>query len=827
MRRRTAEKEIIGFLCGLAGMGFWQMHQGFLDRWRGFALICFGAAGFIYSCKRLAWPHAHTKRHIRAGHARIFGALFLGAFLFWGLAPTGDAADSGWLVRRWMVERRHPWRGGEGFQIAVEGSGRLRRDRYLIRADSLPSDAGIGDCYEGEIQRRPFRRASLRGEYDEARVWFARGLAGWCTTRNVRRVDRAHRLIWWVDRIRIGMEECLNRFPDRWSSFLKRLFLAEPGGTDPVVSGMKELGFAHLLAVSGLHVQVLFSWGMWLLSWTSCSRTAIARILLVLFFFYAAILGFPASIVRAVFVLGLRERALRRRRAERAIWRQLGALCLILLWRPYALFDTGLQLSFLCALGMECAQEHPGARRKRRAFFEALRRSLWISLWTFPVLLQSFGRISLSGLLLGWVAIPLFERFFAGSLLAVLFQWIPGVRWLTLCLFGGVYECYYLLLRGMNLFSFLTLRLVGGLSGPAMAGWYLFLAGLVFAKKSGVSGLVFIKRSGALPAPQTSFEKRRRRAVTSCLVLWGMEVLALIAVNAVSARGVTLTMLDIGQGDCLLLETPQGRWLFDTGGVRSARTGENIQGEALANELRRRGVSHLQGVFLSHRDYDHMGNLEELAGRIEIDRVYCSPDRYGAVPLSLLPGAVRGKSEAVTAGRQAFLRNESMRLFVLRAGMFDAADANNASMILLLDIGITVLLTGDLESDDRLLVGDDRIRQVDVLKVAHHGANNGSSAAFLNWSAPRVALISCGAGNAYGHPHAELRKRLSLRHIPYYRTDRAGDIVICPSEKGFAVRKKRDEEPFAYLWFLHLAAMIVFFHRRTRAEEPAPVSRRH
>lgn len=819
MKRRATEQEITGFLCGLIGMAFWQLHPVFFDRWIGFAFFGFGVVGFIYSCKRIV-----MKREIITEHTHILWAFCFGAVLFWGLAPTRGTADSGWLVRRWTVERRYLWRGAEAFQIAVEGSGRLRRDRYLIRADDLPPDVEIGDRYEGSLRRQLFRRASLRGEYDEAGTWFARGIAGWVKTKNTRRVDRSHRLNWWTDRIRGGLEEYMDRFPKRWRAFLKRLFLATPDGADAVVYEMKNLGFAHLLAISGLHVQVLFSWGVWLLSWTKCARATLSRILLVFFFLYAAILGFPASIVRAVFVLGLRERALRLRRAERVIWRQLGALCLILLWRPYALFDTGLQLSFLCAFGMECAQEHPGMRRKRSFFFETLRRSSWILLWTFPVLLQSFGHISLAGLLFGWVAISLFERLFAVSLLAVFLQWIPGIQWIALWLFGGIYEGYYLLLRGLALFSFLSVRLVGGLSGPAMAGYYLFLAGFVFAKRSGLAGLAFAKRSSTLSVLQTSFAKRRQKAFAPYLVFWGMEALALVVANAVSVRGVALTMLDIGQGDCLLLETPQGRWLFDTGGIRNAKTGENIQGEALANELRRRGVFRLQGIFLSHRDYDHMGNLEQLAERIEIDRVYCSPDRNGAAPRSLLPEAVREKCEVVAHSRQAFLQNESMRLFVLRTGMFDAADANNASMILLLDIGITVLLTGDIESDDRLLLGDERIRGVDVLKVAHHGANNGSSVAFLDWSAPRVALISCGTGNTYGHPQADLRKRLSLRHIPYYRTDRAGDIMLVPSDGGFSVRKKRDEEPFAYLWFLHLAAMIVLFQRVGRADESEPVS---
>jgi competence protein ComEC len=232
----------------------------------------------------------------------------------------------------------------------------------------------------------------------------------------------------------------------------------------------------------------------------------------------------------------------------------------------------------------------------------------------------------------------------------------------------------------------------------------------------------------------------------------------------------TLTVLDVGQGDAIVLRTPEHAILID-GGCSYAD---------VVSLLVDRGVRRLDALFLTHIHPDHCGGLPDVVRRLDVRQMWISPRRFsGDCAQRLLEAAsargvpihlVRDGDTLVTGG--IFFRA------LLAGRTFKHAAENNASTVLRAAIGrTTILLTGDIERDaeESLLA---RTRRADILKVAHHGSRSSTTPAFLDLVSPRIALISCGRHNLFGHPHREVVDRLRDAGVRVYRTDLDGCIDV-------------------------------------------------
>ena len=225
--------------------------------------------------------------------------------------------------------------------------------------------------------------------------------------------------------------------------------------------------------------------------------------------------------------------------------------------------------------------------------------------------------------------------------------------------------------------------------------------------------------------------------------------------------GLRIRVLDVGQGDAILLE-PRGALpiLVDTG----------PPGGGTAERLHELGIDRLGALALTHDQLDHSGALGEVLAQVEADRVVHAP---GARPSFCADSACPGL-RAVSAG-QSF-RVGRLRLGVLwpRASA-DGEDPNATSLVLRARFGrFDALLTGDAEAEVAPLAPG----PVDVLKVAHHGSADPGLPALLERTSPELAVISVGAGNGYGHPAPETMSALSEGDVPALRTDEVGEVVI-------------------------------------------------
>lgn len=256
-------------------------------------------------------------------------------------------------------------------------------------------------------------------------------------------------------------------------------------------------------------------------------------------------------------------------------------------------------------------------------------------------------------------------------------------------------------------------------------------------------------------------------------------------------------MMDTGQGDCFIVQMPDGVNILFDGGSSDVK---NVGAYRLLPLLKSRGIRSLDFVFVSHTDKDHISGIEELLkdGTVGVSCIVfpdsASPDEAWQ---DLAQKAQEHGCRCFTIHEGVNLTWGSMEILCLSPEKKrEKDDRNNGSQVLMLWTGdFSVLFTGDIsaEMDMRVMAAMDRygIDGCQILKVAHHGAKSSTSGCFLDRVKPQIALISCGEGNSYGHPHKELLKRLSDRDIPALATFRWGEVRIQKRQGRLEIKTAR------------------------------------
>ncbi|MSQ06681.1 MAG: MBL fold metallo-hydrolase [Dehalococcoidia bacterium] len=236
---------------------------------------------------------------------------------------------------------------------------------------------------------------------------------------------------------------------------------------------------------------------------------------------------------------------------------------------------------------------------------------------------------------------------------------------------------------------------------------------------------------------------------------------------APDVQGFTIYFIDVGQGDSTLIVDRSGASLL----VDAGRSQQRIR-----DRLRGLGVKDLDAVAMTHPDADHIGGLPEVLELYPIERIYLNGGASDTQTFGELTAGIAAEAATVTTvARGDVIPLGGLQVQVLHPGAL-SDDSNEDSMVLLVSCGgVSLLLTGDAEApSERAMLAAGVLRDVDVLKVGHHGSRTSTSPEFLVTVRPEVGVISAGVDNSYGHPHPEVVARLEAAKVQLWATDTTG-----------------------------------------------------
>jgi len=546
----------------------------------------------------------------------------------------------------------------------------------------------------------------------------------------------------------------------------KALVLGRSGELAPDIrEDYRRGGTYHLLVFSGM--QIAMAAAAVSLVFRRCGAPRLADWSLFLLALLAPLFaGNEPSVSRASLMIGVYAAS---RLMERPTpLENLFFVCafLQLLLNPGELRDAGFALTYAATGGLLFVGK-PLARQARRQLTATLLYGLGAEVATVPLTLYFFHQAVLGGALVTMVLAPVLAAMLGAGALACGFVFVSeSAAVLPLELLGWFDQ----VASGTNFFFGETLRLSRMAAAPP--------AWLVICTFAGFLLLDSLTRG------------RRALAFAPLLVLPSAFAL-LFAAKIDEAGWPRIEFLDVGQGDAILLRAEGFAVLVDGGGRREDREfGRRI----LMPKLLDRGVRRLDAVLLTHPHPDHCEGLRTVLATMPVAELWMAPHHLrepcanelanAAFPRGIPVRLIRHR-DRITLGAFAF------EFFVSRAS-FKRAALNNSSVVCKVRAsGRTVLLTGDLEKEGEAeLAGS--FESVDALKVAHHGSRNSSTPAFLHRVSPRVAIISCGGRNPFGHPHPSVLAQFRAAGVRTWRTDRHGDIALMIREGRINVSPQID-----------------------------------
>lgn len=686
--------------------------------------------------------------------------------------------------------------------------------------------------------------------------------------------------------------------PEQEASVMKTMLLGEKGILDEEIKGLYQRnGIAHILAISGLHISMI-GMGLYQLLRRAGLKIKLSAILAsMIIVLYGMMTGFAVSAIRAIAMFLLQMLAQILGRTYDRITALAVAAVLVLVEQPLYLFHSGFQFSFLCVLGISLILPVLGNVRKGKKLFEGVA----LMAVTLPVYLGVFYQIPVYSMFLNFIVLPMMSILMGAGIVMILAAFlctplaIPAAWLITGILM--VYERLGLFTEQLphhywtpgcpakwQLAVYVAVLIIIAALGRTKRKAVLYQKDCIH-RRGGCAKEILqedppchevlqyeksqYERSqhgmaqynipryevSQYEIPQYEMQNKRIRRIAyhggkwistygiPVGICWGFLLLGVVMLTWRFRPELQVTFLDVGQGDCIFLQTENGdSYLTDGGSSSVSKVGKY----RMIPFLKYQGASQIKAVFVSHADSDHYNGIAELLEQAELEGIRvenlvltdiadeCRSEGYEE--LVELAGQ-NGITVQLLHERQQLQDGELLFQCLHPSKGYRAEDLNETSMVLLVTYReFSMLLTGDVqgageehltqelqdwkepgvtqmqdvirisgeeESMEEQSIEDERIEEqieekrpqnkmganhteteLTILKVAHHGSKNSTSEEFLKAANPKLAIISCGEGNRYGHPHEETLERLKKADVPWFCTKDYGAITVTVDDKS-------------------------------------------
>ena len=523
---------------------------------------------------------------------------------------------------------------------------------------------------------------------------------------------------------------------------------------------LSKSGTNHLMAISGLHIGLVAGMVYWLVfkCWLRLpsNRYSAPQVAACFAFlaalFYSALAGFSIPTQRALVMLGILMLTIVLRRHVKTLNVFALALLAVVLVDPLAVLSAGFYLSFLAVF---CIVYVLSARLGREhRLLSSVKIHVVIALSLLPVLLFFFQRVSIIAPIANIIAVPVVSLIVVPlSLFAlILLQIVPEMAAYILHFIDLVLQALWQVLL------YLVELPMASIVRPKPQVWQMIIAML---------GVLLLLAPRGIPG-------RFLGIILLLPVFW-------VKSERPAEGAVHLTLLDVGQGLAVVIETTNHSLVFDAGARFSDKfdMGKNV----ILPFLHYRHINRLDKLIISHADNDHMGGAQTLINSISVQQIVSSvPEQLSAYNAVLCYTGLSWQWDQVhfefLSPPEELFRNENDNSCVLKV------ETSNGS----------VLLTGDIEraAEDYLIKSVGESLQADILIAPHHGSNTSSSAAFLAKVKPDFILIPADSPNRFGFPHAEVVTRYKTIAAKYFITGETGAISMTIANKQYQLESYRD-----------------------------------
>jgi competence protein ComEC len=582
-------------------------------------------------------------------------------------------------------------------------------------------------------------------------------------------VARYHPL-YWMGEVRNWASETVKRmYPEQTSGVMRGILLGERKAVpERIEQDYATLGIIHVLSISGLHVSVLLAVGYRGLKRLGMTREKAAGVVMALLPLYVILTGMGAPVIRAALTAGMVLLATLLRRQQDVLSFLALSFLLQCGWNPHVLEEAGFQLTYVITAALVIGTGSLGDTLPLPWAWarQALAGTLIAQGVSLPFALVHFHEYSLLSGVANLLFVPIVSLVVTPlGMVSVLLAavWETGARAVA----EVVTLCLYIVDGGVGMLAQLTPLHRLWQTPP---GWWLVVYALA-------SWYLFAAWCGAF-----RFHSSAHRVYG--WICW--IGLLYIAANMKIGSDVTrITFLDVGQGDCAVVEAKSGQVIVIDGGGRDVREREasfDAGKQVVVPFLKFRGINQIDTLVMTHGDLDHIGGVKSIVERIPVKRVVRNPSPIQSPMEREVMTAIRRRGIPVQVPRLHRWERlgEGVNWQFYHPGISTRHERNEDSLVFLLTVdGVRFLFTGDAGSptEDQLL-HQVRLPDIHLLKVAHHGSRSGTQSKWLEALKPEHAVISAGRRNRYGHPAPEVIRRLQKERIHIWRTDLQGAIQV-------------------------------------------------
>lgn len=503
--------------------------------------------------------------------------------------------------------------------------------------------------------------------------------------------------------------------------YIKAFILGDKQDLDTNIQNIyRENGISHLLAISGMHVTLFASILLFFLKRFKYSHLIISLLLI----FYAFLTNFTPSVLRAVFLF-----ILNKYNKKKTI---VLIACLMLLYNPYYIYNVGFLFSFIISFYLIYFGKL--SNRFKNYFLKLLVTSTICFVASIPLMINNFYYINLTSPIINVVFVPFVTLIiFPLCLITLIVPYFDN-----LLLF-----CLNIMEQLSIFFNHFNVDIVMGKMNIFIFIIYYILITIIFLKPKYFYVLIIV-----------------------ILVHTNIKLFN---------KNSYLTMIDVGQGDSILLEIEDKTVLIDTGG--SYFSSYNIAQNKLVPYFKSRGIKTIDYLILTHGDYDHLGEASNLITLFPVTNVIFNSGAINSLEEHLIKELNAKKINYQFVSQGNIKINDVVLNFINNS---DNTDENEDSLIIYTKIsGRNILFMGDSgKESENYIISEYNLPQMDILKIGHHGSKYSTSEFFIRTIKPKIALISVGLNNNFDHPNQEVINLLDTNHVNTYTTSIDGSIKI-------------------------------------------------